>query len=65
MRFFLYLLGLANAFACSLDILDIMNGDTSHFHMFMTVLTGAVGIACFAAAFNSLLNNLYGEDKDK
>ena len=52
MRFFLYLLGLASAFACSLDILDIMNGDTSHFHMFMTVLTGAVGIACFAAAFN-------------
>ena len=62
MRFFLYLLGLANAFACSMDILDILNGDTSRLNMFMTVLTGAVGIACFAAAFNSLLNHIYGGD---
>lgn len=65
MRFVLYLAGILNAYLCSIDILDILNGDTSRFHIFMTVFTGAVGIACFAAAFNSLLNNLYGEDKDK
>ena len=62
MRFIFYLAGILNAYLCSLGILEILNGDTSHFHMFLTVLTGAVGIACFAAAFNSLWNKIYGEE---
>lgn len=64
MRFILYLIGLVNAFACSMDILDIMNGNTTTFHMFMTVLTGLVGIACFTAAFNSLLEDIRGGDDE-
>lgn len=64
MRFILYLLGILNAFLCSMDILDILNGDTTRFHIFLTVLTGFIGIACFSSAFHSLLNDIYGGDDE-
>lgn len=65
MRFVLYLLGLLNAFLCTIDIIDILNGDTTRYHIFMTIFTGAFSIACFVAVLNSLLNNYYKEDKDE
>ena len=65
MRFILYVIGLLETYFCAVDIMDILNGNHTKFHIFVTVLSGFVAIACFAAAFNSLLNNLYGEDKDR
>lgn len=65
MRFVLYyLMGILQTYFCAVDIIDIMNGDHTKFHVFMTVLTGAVAIACFATAFNTPLNRAHGGDDE-
>ena len=64
MRFVLYLFGILETYFCAVDIMDILNGDHTKLHIFATVLSGFVAIACFAAAINSLLDRIYGGDDE-